>query len=85
MKSTEKLTGKSYQVDQDAFHVIYREHNREVNWSVAEAYFERRLPSHCQLPMTVGYKISSIEVVGALHSAQTASASALELGRYDHA
>jgi len=63
-----------YQVDPDSTEAAYRERNHDVDQMVTEADFQRRLPSHCHLPMTTGCKIYSPEHAEALHRAQTALA-----------
>jgi hypothetical protein len=60
-----------YQVDQVPTEAACRERNNLVDQMVAEADFQRPLPSQCHLPMTTSCKIYSPEHAKALHRVQT--------------
>jgi len=60
-----------YQVNQDSTESANQERTHEVDRMVTEADFQRRLPSQCQLPMSVRCKMRHTEYAEALHRAQT--------------
>ena len=74
-----------YQVDQDSTEAAYRERNHEVDRMVTEADFQRRLPSQTASTSTDDYRPQDIFYRACESTAQSSdSASALELGKYNH-
>jgi len=84
---TEKSTSNVYQVDQDSIEAAFRERIYEVDRMVTEADFQRQLPSQtastseCRVLMTTGCNI--LRACGST-AERSDSASALELGKYNH-
>jgi len=62
-ESTEKSTGKVYQVDKDSLVASFRDHNHGVDRMATEADLQRQLPSQpasesqCHLLMTTAWEI----------------------------